>query len=294
MAWSTDDFGGQRGSFARPQRRARSPFAHYSGTADPVRDLVLLRRRIEAFRQRPSGLWAPGAPKEGPKRALDDFLLSKRSHVVLDVVAVGPDARDVRPGQRVVMRTNESVACPGCGLPADRRIPLDAGRRYACRRCGTRWQRDEGIMLGDCGWNPISDGDGPRFARASSYEIFVHEDQVAAVLAGGGDVINESQEVVPLHDRVLVRRVAEQSVSKGGIVIPDNAKEKPSEGEVVAVGPGRRREDGSVEPVAVAVGSLVLFGKYAGMEVKIGEVDHVIFREEDILAVVRPRPAAAE
>ena len=93
--------------------------------------------------------------------------------------------------------------------------------------------------------------------------------------------------VKPLYDRVLVKRVEEKGeVVKGGIIIPDTAKEKPQEGEVIAVGPGARDEAGKLVPLDVKAGDRVLFGKYAGTEIKIDEVDHIILREDEILGVV--------
>ena len=92
-------------------------------------------------------------------------------------------------------------------------------------------------------------------------------------------------EVRPLHDRVIVKRVAREETSRGGIIIPDTAKEKPQEGKVVAVGPGRQ-DDGTVVPLDVKPGDRVLFGKYSGTEVKLDGVEHLIMREEDILGVV--------
>ena len=92
--------------------------------------------------------------------------------------------------------------------------------------------------------------------------------------------------VRPLQDRVIVRRVAEEEKTKGGIIIPDTAKEKPMEGEVVAVGPGARGEDGKIHPLDVKAGDRVLFGKYSGNEIKIDGVDHLILREDDILGVI--------
>ena len=92
--------------------------------------------------------------------------------------------------------------------------------------------------------------------------------------------------VRPLQDRVIVKRVEEQEQkSAGGIIIPDTAKEKPQEGKVVAVGPGRR-EDGKVLTVDVKVGDRILFGKYTGTEIKLDGQEHLILREEDILGVV--------
>ena len=92
--------------------------------------------------------------------------------------------------------------------------------------------------------------------------------------------------VRPLQDRVLVRRVKEEEKTKGGIIIPDSAKEKPIEGKVVAVGNGKVLEDGTVRALAVKSGDRVLFGKYAGTEVKIDGEEHLILREEEILGVV--------
>jgi chaperonin GroES len=90
----------------------------------------------------------------------------------------------------------------------------------------------------------------------------------------------------PLYDRVVVSRIAEEEKTKGGIIIPDTAKEKPVEGKVLAVGSGRTLEDGTVRKLDINVGDRVLFGKYSGTEVKIGGEDHLILREEDILGVV--------
>ena len=90
----------------------------------------------------------------------------------------------------------------------------------------------------------------------------------------------------PLHDRVLIKRVAEEQKTAGGIIIPDTAKEKPIEGKVVAVGNGKILEDGSVRKLEVKKGDRVLFGKYSGTEVKIEGEEHLIMREDDILGVV--------
>ncbi len=92
--------------------------------------------------------------------------------------------------------------------------------------------------------------------------------------------------VRPLHDRVLVKRVEEEQKTKGGIIIPDTAKEKPVEAKVIAVGNGRIGEDGKVRPLTVKAGDKVLFGKYSGTEIKIDGVEHLIMREDDILAVI--------
>jgi len=90
----------------------------------------------------------------------------------------------------------------------------------------------------------------------------------------------------PLNDRILVKRIEAETRTAGGLIIPDTAKEKPLEGEVIAVGPGRRMDDGSVRAVAVQAGEKILFGKYAGDEVKLDGVEHMIIREDDVLAVV--------
>lgn len=90
----------------------------------------------------------------------------------------------------------------------------------------------------------------------------------------------------PLHDRLIVKRIEEEAKTKGGIIIPDTAKEKPLEGSVVAVGNGKRSEDGKVTPLDVKAGDKILFGKYAGTEIKIEGVEHLILREEDVLAVI--------
>ena len=90
----------------------------------------------------------------------------------------------------------------------------------------------------------------------------------------------------PLGDRVLVKRVEEESKTKGGIIIPDTAKEKPMEAEVVAVGDGKINENGTRNPMSVKAGQKVLIGKYSGTEVKIDGIDHVIVREDEILAIV--------
>ena len=90
----------------------------------------------------------------------------------------------------------------------------------------------------------------------------------------------------PLQDRVLVKRVEEEQKTKGGIIIPDSAKEKPIEGEVIAVGNGKVLEDGKVRPLDIKKGDRILFGKYAGTEVKIENVEHLILREDDILGVL--------
>ena len=90
----------------------------------------------------------------------------------------------------------------------------------------------------------------------------------------------------PLHDRVLVKRVEEESKTKGGIIIPDTAKEKPQEGEVVAVGPGARDDSGKVNALELKAGDRILFGKWSGTEVKIDGEDLIIMKESDVLGVL--------
>jgi chaperonin GroES len=90
----------------------------------------------------------------------------------------------------------------------------------------------------------------------------------------------------PLQDRVIVKRVAEEEKSKGGIIIPDTAKEKPQEGKVFAVGKGKVGDDGKVRPLDVKAGDRILFGKYSGTEIKIDGEEHLILREDDILGVL--------
>jgi len=90
----------------------------------------------------------------------------------------------------------------------------------------------------------------------------------------------------PLHDRILVRRFEEKQTVKGGIIIPDTAKEKPQEGTVIAVGAGKLDEKGKRVPLDVKAGDKILFGKYSGSEIKIDDVEHVIMREEDVLGII--------
>ena len=90
----------------------------------------------------------------------------------------------------------------------------------------------------------------------------------------------------PLHDRVLVRRMEDETTSAGGIIIPDNAKEKPSRGEVLAVGNGKHLDNGDVRPLDVKVGDKVLFGKYSGSEVKVDGEELLVMREDDIVGII--------
>lgn len=90
----------------------------------------------------------------------------------------------------------------------------------------------------------------------------------------------------PLNDRVLVKRLEMEEKTAGGLYIPDTAKEKPSKGEVVAVGPGKTSNEGKIIPMTVKAGNIVLFNKYAGTEIKLDGVEHLVMREDDILAVI--------
>jgi chaperonin GroES len=92
--------------------------------------------------------------------------------------------------------------------------------------------------------------------------------------------------LTPLHDRILVRRVEEAETTRGGIIIPDTAKDKPQEGEVIAVGKGKSNDEGKVFPLAVKEGDRILFGKYAGTEIKIDGEDFIIMREEEVLGIL--------
>ena len=97
----------------------------------------------------------------------------------------------------------------------------------------------------------------------------------------------------PLHDRILIKRIEEKETVKGGIIIPDTAKEKPQEGEVVAVGNGKMSEDGKVVPLDVKAGDRILFGKYSGTEIKIDSKEYLILKEEEVLGVVEGKAATA-
>ena len=100
--------------------------------------------------------------------------------------------------------------------------------------------------------------------------------------------------VRPLHDRVLIKRIDEEETVRGGIIIPDSAKEKPQEGEVVAVGSGKRLEDGTVMPLKVKAGDRVLFGKYSGTEIKLEDQEYLILKEDEILGITSGAAEAAK
>jgi len=103
-----------------------------------------------------------------------------------------------------------------------------------------------------------------------------------------------STKLTPLHDRILVSRVEEQETVRGGIIIPDSAKEKPQEGEVIAVGKGKINEDGKVFPLDVKAGDRILFGKYAGTEVKIDGEEFLIMKEDEVLGIISGASKSAE
>src|SRR5499425_1207435 len=103
-----------------------------------------------------------------------------------------------------------------------------------------------------------------------------------------------AQKLTPLHDRVVIRRIEEQETVRGGIIIPDTAKEKPQEGEVIAVGRGKVNEDGKVFPLDVKPGNRVLFGKYAGTEIRIDNEEFLILREEEVLGILEGAGKSAE
>jgi chaperonin GroES len=102
-----------------------------------------------------------------------------------------------------------------------------------------------------------------------------------------------STKITPLHDRVIVRRIEEGEQVRGGIIIPDSAKEKPQEGEVIAVGEGKYKEDGTRQPLDVKTGDRVLFGKYSGSEIKIDNEELLMMREDEILGIIERAGAAA-
>jgi len=99
--------------------------------------------------------------------------------------------------------------------------------------------------------------------------------------------------VKPLHDRILIKRVEEKETIKGGIIIPDTAKEKPQEGEVIAVGGGKKTEEGKVIPLDVKAGDRILFGKYSGTEIKIDEEEYLIIREDEVLGIIESTKQSA-
>jgi chaperonin GroES len=117
---------------------------------------------------------------------------------------------------------------------------------------------------------------------------------VEAIYSQQSKIPEEVMKFRPLHDRVVVRRLEGEEKTKGGIIIPDNAKEKPQEGEIIAVGPGARDENGKINPLDVKAGDRVLFGKWSGTEVKIDGQDLLILKESDIMGVVESSPALSK
>lgn len=99
--------------------------------------------------------------------------------------------------------------------------------------------------------------------------------------------------LTPLHDRIVVRRVEEAETTRGGLIIPDSAKDKPQEGEVIAVGKGKISEEGKVRPLDVKEGDRILFGKYSGTEIKLDGEDYLIMREEEVLGIIETSKKAA-
>ena len=99
--------------------------------------------------------------------------------------------------------------------------------------------------------------------------------------------------VKPLHDRILIKRVEEKETIKGGIIIPDTAKEKPQEAEVIAVGGGKKTEEGKVIPMDVKAGDRILFGKYSGTEIKVDNEDYLIIREDEVLGIIEAAKQSA-
>lgn len=97
----------------------------------------------------------------------------------------------------------------------------------------------------------------------------------------------------PLHDRILIKRIEEKETAKGGIIIPDTAKEKPQEGEVVAVGSGKKEKDGKIVPLDVKAGDRILFGKYSGSEIKMDNEEYLILREDEVLGILEGKAATA-
>src|SRR6201993_810731 len=104
----------------------------------------------------------------------------------------------------------------------------------------------------------------------------------------------QTMNIRPLYDRIVVKRIEEQETKVGGLFIPDSAKEKPQEGEVVAVGKGKRLEDGKVIPLDVQVGDRILFGKYSGSDIKLDNEEFLIMREDEVLGILEAAPQAAK
>jgi chaperonin GroES len=122
--------------------------------------------------------------------------------------------------------------------------------------------------------------------KSRRFENFQRKEQGVFVTKTTGGVSTMAAKIRPLQDRVIVKRVKEEEKTKGGIIIPDTAKEKPIEGEVIAVGNGKVQDDGKIRPLDVKIGDRVLFGKYSGTEVKLDGEEALILREDDIVGVI--------
>jgi len=101
-------------------------------------------------------------------------------------------------------------------------------------------------------------------------------------------------QIRPLYDRIVVKRIEQKETMQGGLYIPDSAKEKPQEGEVVAVGKGKRLEDGKIIPLDVTVGDRILFGKYSGSDIKLDNEEYMIMREDEVLGILEAQPKVAK
>ena len=104
--------------------------------------------------------------------------------------------------------------------------------------------------------------------------------------------VNDIMNIRPLYDRIVVKRIEEQETTRNGIVIPDSAKEKPQEGEVMAIGRGKRLDDGKMAALDVQAGDRILFGKYSGNDIKLDGIEYIIMREDDVLGVLKAAPQA--
>jgi chaperonin GroES len=120
-----------------------------------------------------------------------------------------------------------------------------------------------------------------------------HNNQFISIYQSKGAKIEMATKIKPLHDRVIVKRIEETENMRGGLYIPDSAKEKPQEGEVIAVGEGKYKEDGTRQTLDVKEGDRVLFGKYSGSEIKLDNEEFLIMREDEILGVIERAGAAA-
>jgi chaperonin GroES len=125
----------------------------------------------------------------------------------------------------------------------------------------------------------------------SSFCMSTLVDQIPEILKAGGC---SSMKIRPLYDRIVVKRIEEKEQMQGGLYIPDTAKEKPQEGEVAAVGKGKRLEDGKIVALDVQVGDRILFGKYSGSDIKLDGEEYLIMREDEVLGILDAQPVAAK